>query len=102
MAAERAPWRVLMLLAVFTVLSVFLFISLPSKFDQYFHVETTHSFKAPRINVFSELTSQEADDVYDFVLDELAYLNLVRTLAIDDSKKRRNNATSKHKKQRRY
>jgi len=77
MAAERAPWRILMLLAVFAVLSVFLFISLPSKFDQYFHVETTNSFRAPKINVFSELTSQEADDIYDFVFDELAYLNLV-------------------------
>ena len=97
MAAEKAPWRVSMLVVVFAVSSIFLFISLPIKFDQHFRVETTHSFRAPKINVFSELTSQEADDVYDFVLDELAYLNLVGTLGVDASKKARNKSSSELK-----
>lgn len=36
------------------------------------------NFAAPKRNVFSELTDTEANEVYDFLSEELAYLNLTK------------------------
>ena len=43
-----------------------------------YKTSSTKSFKAPKYNVWAELSESEAKDVYDFVFDELAHLNLTK------------------------
>ena len=49
-----------------------------SHHNPQYRVQDATSFKAPRENVWAELTESEAHDVYDFLFDELSHLNLTR------------------------
>lgn len=42
------------------------------------HAPTKPSFKAPKSNIWAELTTDEADSVYTFLLEELSHLNLTK------------------------
>ncbi|KAK5171018.1 uncharacterized protein LTR77_004162 [Saxophila tyrrhenica] len=63
-------------LAVLTCFYLFPFSN--TGIDDRLRTKQKNSFQAPKENIWSELSNQEAKDVYEFVFDELSYLNLTK------------------------
>lgn len=79
MATNRAPSLLLSSLSIFVLVVVFLLFSFRDnpRFGIY-QTEHNSRFKAPKENIWAELTEKEAYDVYEFVYKELSHLNLTR------------------------
>lgn len=66
-------------LIFFTLLSAFLiYWPIDDGSEIAYKSQGNPAFKAPKVNVWAELTTNEADSVYDFLSDELSYLNLTK------------------------
>lgn len=79
MEFRRRPLLVLTSLCLFAVLTAFLVYPLRTKTGHpNFQPEQKHSFRAHHDNVWSELTEGEVNEVYDFIYENLAHLNLTK------------------------
>lgn len=78
MEGRKRGLFVLSPICVFVVLAIYLGLSFDGLIGGDTRLRATSSFQAPKVNVWSELTEHEANDIYDFVFEELAHLNLTK------------------------
>ncbi len=79
MEFRTKPLILLLSACSFAILTcIYLFPFSQSSIDGHYQTQQKDSFEAPKSNIWSELSVDEASDVYDFVFDELSHLNLTK------------------------
>lgn len=80
MESRRHAFVLFSSLALFLLLSAFFFTYWPNQQERETAYKSTvkPTFNAPKHNVWAELTTDEADSVYEFLSEDLKYLNLTK------------------------
>ena len=78
MESRRRPLIILSTACFFAILTAVLIYPLRRSTSDPSYQLWTQGFQAPKSNVWAELTESEANDVYNFLFDELADLNLTK------------------------
>ena len=81
MELRRRPLLLVSSIFLFIIPALFLVLPIASRISENgsnYQVKSAPEFHAPRKNIWSELSEQEADSVYTFLFDELKELNLTR------------------------
>jgi primary-amine oxidase len=82
MELRNRPFALFSSILFLVAVTAFLLFPIYNHHDGSVHYKSSSrlnkGFKAPRRNVWAELTAQEAGDVNDFVLKELSHLNLTK------------------------